>query len=294
MRVRITFYGMVLIELSKKDRVARVLAINATTINRPYHHPILCANRGTLAIDPPLPAIPSLDGLLDRTSTELRSNAEGWHLSGTIMAAGRGRLPKHRRGFSSKEPRHPKSVDGPWDSLKWIPDLSAIQPGARLRDDYRKISRSVLAIIELRGGALTAQKPTTTQDAGVLWWFSPTCQQAATDLFVWEGDIGDGITITDQSGVTRAARPRRTKDVTELFVSHEAPRFEKELQLERITRERGEQELAAHPFLDHFPMFYAALERCPYAVESPRGVWRFDERAETAYQSTISCIPSMI
>ena len=293
MKVRITFYGMFLIELNKREGAARILAINATTMNRPYHHPILCANKGTLATDPALPVIPSLDGLLDRTSKAL-ADAEGWHLSGMTMTIGGGKLPRHQRGFSANQARHPKSVDASWSALKWIPDLGLIQPGARLKDEYRTIGTNVLAIMKLRGGQLTAQKPTSSGHAGLLWWFSPSCQQACTDLFTWEGNVADEIQLTDQSGATRVAKIRGSKETVDLFFSHEAPAFENQLELERETRRRGEEAVAGEPRLNHFPAFYAALDKCRYTVDAPCGVWRFDASAPSQFQSDINCVPALI
>jgi len=294
MKVRITFYGMVIIELSKKGRLARVLAVNATTMNRPYHHPILCANQGALVADPGLPALPSLDGLLDRTAKELRGNAQGWHLSGMTMTVGAGQLPRHQREFSAKEPRHPKSVDASWSALKWIPDLGAIQPGARLKDEYRTIGKKILTIIELRGGALSALPPSNPQHAGLLWWFSPSCQQACTDLFVWEGDVKDGIRLTDQEGNPRVLRPRDSKETVNLFFSHEAPALENQMDVDRDLRERGETARTDDPRLIHFESYYGALDKCRYTLESPRGVWRFDIKAESHLQSDINCVPAII
>jgi hypothetical protein len=294
MKVRITFYGMVVIELSPTDRLARILAVNATTMNRPYHHPILCAKPGTLVADRALPALPSLDGLLDRTSKELRGKAEGWHLSGMTMRVGVGQLPKHEREFLPNEVRHPKSVKAPWSALKWIPDLSIIQPGAKLKDEYRRIGKKVLAIIELCGGELKALPPSNPQHAGLLWWFSPTCQQACTDLFIWEGDVKDGIRLTDQAGNSRMLKLRDSKKTIDLFFSHEAPALENQMDVERDLRERGELARTGDPRLIHFQSYYDALDKCRYTLDAPRGVWRFDAKAESRLQSDIFCVPTVI
>jgi hypothetical protein len=294
MKVCITFYGMFLIELSAKNRSTRVLAVNATTMNQPYHHPILCANRGTLAVTPALPSVPSLDGLLDRASMVLQTDAEGWHLSGITMTVGRGQVPKHTRGFSAKEARHPKSVDAAWSSMKWLPDLKQIQPGATLKEEYRHISKNVLAIVELRGGQLKALKPSDARTAGLLWWFSPSCQQAITDMFCWEGEIGDGMQLKAASGAVSVATPTPSKETTQLFFSHEAPRFERQLEFERLVRERGEQAVAGDPRLDHFTAFYRAMNNCRYDLEAPRGIWRFDKTAESTFQTPADCFSGMI
>lgn len=291
MKVRILFYGMTILDIDKENAVARVIAPRAPSMKRPYHHPILVLPETQLEFTTPWPQIQSLEGLLDQAPSNVGPKTSGIYLSGTTLRIGTGGVAEHSL---RKDPAQlvPTKETGGWAHLDWLASLSRIHPGATLNPNVRCLGGPVVSTIELRGGTLKAREPISESLRTLVWWFSPSCQQAVSDAYVWEGEV-DGFELVAESGASTKITPARSSKRVDLFFSHESPRFERELEFERLVRQRGEENRAADPRLDHFPSFYEYLNGPVYeGIGTPRAVWRVKGDLQP-YQSPEDCVPCL-